>query len=574
MRQGRQPGPSGIRVEDLRRWRDQACPAWDTVITLVQMAFRDGELPTAFLHSVLVLIPKPNSTSYRGIALLEVVYKLCATIAHLRLSSSISFHPCLHGFRPKRGTSTATLEAKLLMQLAIRSGHPLYQIFLDLTKAYDTLDRARTLDILRGYGVGPNICRLLQCVWTNDTLIPRSGGYFGTPIVAERGVRQGDVLSPIVFKIVIDCIVREWIYSMRKNNLVSLHHIALIFYADDGRLAGYVAPVIQQGLALLVELFARVGLRVNAKKTKAMITVGAPSSHRMSLAGYKRRMSPTASTRKRARVVCPLISCSKVLASTSLKNHLLLVHGVRKGASKRPAETMLEGKQHKTACLTCSICSERFTPQKLRDHLANIHHLTPPADEDFCEASLPQSYTISMPGHVRVPCPVRECPGSADTGAAMRQHFATRHVDDSICIAEEGQYLRCPRCGMFLQNITPRHLASQRCQIYATRCSVRSRYDDIVNQTRTIQFRVDGVPIERVSQFKYLGRWFDDDDADILPVFANIQKAQRQWGLVRRLLCRQGASRSHGSLLPCNSAVCSVVWLGDLGTVPILSPMT
>jgi hypothetical protein len=45
------------------------------------------------------------------------------------------------------------------------------------------------------------------------------------------------------------------------------------------------------------------------------------------------------------------------------------------------------------------------------------------------------------------------------------------------------------------------------------------------------------------SQFQYLGRWLDDDDADISPVFANIRKAQRQWGLVRRLLCRQGASR-------------------------------
>ena len=48
----------------------------------------------------------------------------------------------------------ATLEAKLLQQLAAMREEVLYVILLDLTKAYDTLDRSRSLEILKGYGVG------------------------------------------------------------------------------------------------------------------------------------------------------------------------------------------------------------------------------------------------------------------------------------------------------------------------------------------------------------------------------------------------------------------------------------
>ena len=63
---------------------------------------------------------------------------------------SDDWHDALHGFVPKRGTGTAISEAKLQMELADIRQTPLYQIFLDLKKAYDTLDRPRTLQILKG----------------------------------------------------------------------------------------------------------------------------------------------------------------------------------------------------------------------------------------------------------------------------------------------------------------------------------------------------------------------------------------------------------------------------------------
>ena len=82
------------------------------------------------------------------------MWKVVASILNHRLIASITFHNLLHGFWVGRGTGTATLEAKLIQQLAALREEVLYVIFLDLHKAYDALKWSRCLDILDGYSVG------------------------------------------------------------------------------------------------------------------------------------------------------------------------------------------------------------------------------------------------------------------------------------------------------------------------------------------------------------------------------------------------------------------------------------
>ena len=117
------------------------------MVDLVKTTFREGDLAEESTWQAVVLIPKGKG-DYRGIGLVEVMWKVVAVILNCRFTSSITYHDVLHGFRAGRGTGTATLKAKLIQQLAAMREEVLYVIFLDLTKAYDALDRSRCLKIL------------------------------------------------------------------------------------------------------------------------------------------------------------------------------------------------------------------------------------------------------------------------------------------------------------------------------------------------------------------------------------------------------------------------------------------
>ena len=80
---------------------------------MVQTDFRDVYLAEEATWQAVVLITK-GKKDYRGIGLVEVMWKVVAAILNRRFTSSITYHDSLHGFRAGRGTGTATLEAKLL----------------------------------------------------------------------------------------------------------------------------------------------------------------------------------------------------------------------------------------------------------------------------------------------------------------------------------------------------------------------------------------------------------------------------------------------------------------------------
>ena len=71
---------------------------WMLTVVLIQVIFREGHIPRAFKHAVLVLIPKAEQSKYRGIALLEVLYKLCSSIINRCICSNVGWHDGVHGF--------------------------------------------------------------------------------------------------------------------------------------------------------------------------------------------------------------------------------------------------------------------------------------------------------------------------------------------------------------------------------------------------------------------------------------------------------------------------------------------
>ena len=63
------------------------------------------------------------------------------------------------------------------------------------------------MEILRGYGLGPNFQRLLQRFCYEQAVVPKAGRFYGRTFKMESGVTQGYPVSPAVFNIVVDAVV-------------------------------------------------------------------------------------------------------------------------------------------------------------------------------------------------------------------------------------------------------------------------------------------------------------------------------------------------------------------------------
>ena len=119
---------------------------WRLFVQLVQVAWTHGEIPRQLLWIIVILIPKGGG-DYRGIGLLEPIWKVIERIINHRLDA-FNLHDSLHGCRNKRGTGTVIIEAKLAQQLLHLELKPFYSVFLDLRKAFDAMDRERCILIL------------------------------------------------------------------------------------------------------------------------------------------------------------------------------------------------------------------------------------------------------------------------------------------------------------------------------------------------------------------------------------------------------------------------------------------
>ena len=81
-------------------------------------------------------------------------------ILNSRLQSTIILHNALHGFIQGGGTGTEIMESKLEQKLVGIVHEPLFQVFIDVQSAYDSLNIWICMEILKGYGLGPNLQRL------------------------------------------------------------------------------------------------------------------------------------------------------------------------------------------------------------------------------------------------------------------------------------------------------------------------------------------------------------------------------------------------------------------------------
>ena len=122
----------------------------------------------------------------------------------------------------------------------------------------------------------------------------------------------------------------------------------------------------------------------------------------------------------------------------------------------------------------------------------------------------------------------------------MYRHFAGRHPGADIIILGDRNVVKCDLCGQKCYNLES-HKKTGTCKKLALRRR-NEKMQDLQAKANRIEFFINGKSIERVKKFKYLGRWFTDNDDDTLAIMENIKKARNQWNSLANILKSEGAN--------------------------------
>ena len=233
----------------------------------------------------------------RGISLLSVAGKVLAKIMltrHLEHVVDLILPDSQCGFR--RGRSTIDMIfAALQLQEECREQHQgSFLAFVDLTKAFNTVNRDLLWNILRKFGNPPTLIAILQQFHTGMCAQVVIAGSQSSSFPVEVGVKQGCVLAPIIYNLLLvaitlvshrdlqssDCVGIEYrldggLFNLRRLQAkakTSSAMMSTLQYADDAAFPSLTADGLQRSLDAMSETYLRAGLRINTTKTEILST--------------------------------------------------------------------------------------------------------------------------------------------------------------------------------------------------------------------------------------------------------------------------------------------------------------
>ena len=167
--------------------------------------------PSVWLSSYLLPLykgkgPLSEPDSYRGVALKSVVLKLYTYILNHRIGNWAETEGVIpdqqHGFRNNRSTITAI---KLLNQYVSEAlatpKTPLYVIFVDFKKAFDSVNRSIMLCKLKEVGIPGKVIRAIWPIIRENFVQITTAVCLSNRVTQNVGLAQGECLSPLLYSI-------------------------------------------------------------------------------------------------------------------------------------------------------------------------------------------------------------------------------------------------------------------------------------------------------------------------------------------------------------------------------------
>lgn len=199
-------GPDDITAEAIK-WACQEKTTLSELHNLIQEIWRTGEVPKDWRIRAGSLgrkeIRPSATTTYRGIALLSICGKVLPRIIADRIQKGYNdqMMEAQCGFRGGRSTTDQMFTLRQVVERRKEYGFRSYVAFVDLKKAYDSVPRKLLLEVLRAEGIPEVMVRILESLYSKTTGRVRVKGILGAEFDLRTGVKQGCVISPLLFNI-------------------------------------------------------------------------------------------------------------------------------------------------------------------------------------------------------------------------------------------------------------------------------------------------------------------------------------------------------------------------------------
>lgn len=271
MRRGKAPGRDRVTAEMMQLGGGAIVKAMAKLFT---KCVQNKRIPLAWKNSIAVLIYKKGDRTelknYRPISLLSCIYRVFSKIIANRLTKELDFQQPREqaGFRSKYSTID---HLQTLGELQERCGEyekPMCLAFIDYEKAFDTVSTDAVIYALKEQGISDGYIRLFKDIYSECTSQIRLHE-LSQRIPIEKGVRQGDSLSPKLFSAVLESVFRRLDWEEKGMNIDGERFTNLRF-ADDVVLVSEKCEELEEMINELNRESLKVGLKMNREKTKVL----------------------------------------------------------------------------------------------------------------------------------------------------------------------------------------------------------------------------------------------------------------------------------------------------------------
>ena len=269
------PGNDGIPIEFYKKFWSLIS---DPFIYSVNECFEKGEMSVSQKQAVITLIEKKGKDrssleNWRPISLLNVDTKIMTKVLAARIKEVLPsiIHHNQTGYIKDRFIGETIRSIFDIMDFTLSENTSGLMIFIDFHKAFDSLEWGFLYKCLETFNFGEDFMRWVKTIYKNIESCTLNNGFFSEYFKLERGVRQGDPLSPYLFVLAIETLA----IAIRQNSeikgiVIGKEETKLLQYADDTT-ATLSDKNSATALFKLLGFFKSVsGLMINCTKTEGM----------------------------------------------------------------------------------------------------------------------------------------------------------------------------------------------------------------------------------------------------------------------------------------------------------------